>query len=206
FRLERAGLSLVTPRVTVYDANGRVVGSMVSTDPTGGDLELRLTGITPLGRYYVAVEGAGDDFRVGSHRLSIQNLPIVNTLTGAVIATSQSLVEALTLNDLHTNDSIATAQALSPLLGGLSETQSRFDYAYRGAISDGWDLDYYKVTAPAGLSGDRTLTVMAWGTGSSQLLPKVTVFDATGAVVPAEVLVREGGTITIQVTGITAGA
>src|SRR5262249_7879287 len=78
--LERAGLSLLTPRVTVYDALGRTVASAVSTDPTGGNLVLKFNGL-PLATYYVKVEGAsGDVFDVGSYRLNVQSLPVVNNL------------------------------------------------------------------------------------------------------------------------------
>ena len=38
--LERAGSSLLTPKVTLMDAAGKVVGTAASTDVNGGDLEL----------------------------------------------------------------------------------------------------------------------------------------------------------------------
>lgn len=203
-RLERAGLSLVTPRVTVYDSLGRVVGFAESVDPMGGDLELRLNGITPLGKYYVKVEGAGEDlFRVGGYKLEIQSLALVNTLWGSVLSTVNSLGQALTNNDLHTND---VPWLATNLLAGLFAPDSKFDVAYQGSVSDKWDVDYYKVQAPATGAGDNVLTVMAWGTGSSTLLPRVTVYDAAYNAVPTEVLVNEAGVVTIQAVGVTPGA
>src|SRR5262249_55074118 len=40
--LQRAGISLLTPRVKVYDSAGNVIASSVSTDPMGGDLTIQL--------------------------------------------------------------------------------------------------------------------------------------------------------------------
>ncbi|MFO0841258.1 MAG: matrixin family metalloprotease [Gemmataceae bacterium] len=203
-RLHRAGLSLVTPRLTVYDSLGRVIGAAESADPVGGNLELRLSGISPLGQYYVKVEGAGDDpFRVGAYKLEVQSLALVNALGGAVPSTVNTLGQALTNNDLHTNDSFLTA---SNLLSGLFAPDSKFDVAYRGSISDTWDVDYYQVQAPTTMSGDKVLTVMTWATGPSTLIPRVKVYDASYRWVPAEVLVNDGGVVTIQVAGVTAGA
>jgi len=200
-RLERSGLSLVTPMLTVLDASGRVVASTQSTDPTGGDLELRVNGVVPLGRYYVRVEGAGTDiFRVGSYRLTVQSLPLLNSLTNLLTSTVQQVTEPLLNDDLHLNDSFLTAS----LLPSLSATTSRFDYAYQGSIRDTWDVDYYRITVPNGVGN--VMTVMAWGVGKSQLLPHVTVYDAAHNVVKAQVLVNEQGVVTVQFVGAQAGA
>src|SRR5262249_48010435 len=66
-QLQHAGLSLLPSKVTVYDGAGRVVGSAFSTDPLGDDLTIKLGNVTPLGTYYVKVQGdSGDVFDVGS--------------------------------------------------------------------------------------------------------------------------------------------
>jgi hypothetical protein len=207
--LQRAGLSLVTPQVTVYNAAGQVVASAASTDPAGGDLTIQLSGVAPLGQYYVQVEGAGSDtsnvFRVGSYHLSIQSLPVVNQLLGGTTSTAQSVGSGLLNYDpLHLDSTILTASLLSTVQ--LFAPTSAFDYAYRASLSDGSDVDYFKVQAPQTAVGDNTLTAMAWGVGSSQLLPRVSLWDAAGKPVPAQVLVNEGGSMTIQAAGVTPSA
>src|SRR5262249_25621196 len=54
-RLQAKGLSLLTPSVTVYDSNGKVVASATSTDPTNNDLTLTFNSSKLLGTYYVKV-------------------------------------------------------------------------------------------------------------------------------------------------------
>jgi hypothetical protein len=140
---------------------------------------------------------------VGGYKLQIQSLALVNTLWGALLSTVNSVGQALTNNDLHTND---TPWLATNLLSGLFAPDSKFDVAFQGSVSDNWDVDYYKVQAPATAAGDNVLTVMAWGTGSSTLLPRVQVFDASNKAVPTEVLVNAGGVVTVQAVGVKAGA
>src|SRR5262249_45147789 len=114
--LQRAGISLLTPRVKVYDSAGNLIASAVSTDPIGGGLAIPLSNVRPLGTYYVSVEGAsGDVFDVGSYHLQIRSLPLVNSLTSTLTTTTQNTTTTLLNNDLHTNDSFLTAS----LVGGL---------------------------------------------------------------------------------------
>ncbi len=199
-RLHRAGISLVTPRVTVFDSTGRVIGSTETTDPTSGDLLLRLSNIRPLALYYVRVEGVGEElFRVGSYGLTIQSLTAVNSLLGSTFATVNDLGSILTNVDLHTNDSFLTATGL---LGSLFAPDSRFDVAYHASIHNTQDVDFYRLQSPKVAVGDNVMTVMVWGTGTSELLPKVSVFDAARNPVEAEVLVNDGGILTVQVIGV----
>lgn len=203
-RLERAGLSLVTPRVTVFDGSGRVLASVQSLDPLGEDLTLQLDRVAPLARLYVQIEGVGEElFRVGGYRLSLRSLPLVNSLSSNLLSTVNSLGESLTRNDLHTNDSFLTA---TNLLGSLFAPTTTFDVAYHASISDKWDRDYYQVQAPATAAGDNVLSVMAWGTGRSAVLPQLTLFDASRNPIPVEVLVNSAGVVAIQAVGVTPGA
>ena len=46
-----------------------------------------------------------------------------------------------------------------------TKVDSRFDYAFKGSISDSRDVDFYKITAPQNTSGAETvMSVMVWGT------------------------------------------
>ena len=65
-RLQAAGLSLLVPRVTVYDSAGQVVASALSADPTSNDLSLQFAPPLLGGTYYVKVDRAtADVFGIG---------------------------------------------------------------------------------------------------------------------------------------------
>jgi hypothetical protein len=106
--------------------------------------------------------------------------------------------------DLHTNDSILTATLLPQLFAG---TTSRYDYAFRGSISDAWDVDYYRVKAPVAPAGtSNVMTVMGWGLKLGELEPRVNVYNAAGNLVATQVLVNEAGSFTIQMPNAVSGA
>lgn len=203
-RLQTRGVSLLAPKLTVYDAAGKVVGTATSPGPNGGDLEVRLPRLQLLGKYTVKVEAAADDvFGIGSYVLKVDSLPgvtgVVQSL-GGVVGDVTTLLNV----DLHTNDSILTASLLPQLFASAG---SRFDYAFRGSISDGWDVDYYKVKAPQAAPGTATvMTVMAWGLTEGGPAPRAAVYDAAGRPIAAQVLVNEGGSYTVQVPNAVPGA
>jgi hypothetical protein len=201
--LQRAGVSLLTPRVTVYNSDGQVVGTAVSTDPLGSDLTIQVNGVVPLANYYVEVQGAsGTAFDVGSYGLQIYSLPLLNGLTSFLTGTlgtaTQSVVELLPLNS-----TFATAWTTDPLLAGPA---NQVDYSFRGTLLLSGQAGYFLVQAPAASTGDNVMTVMSWASAGSQLLPQVTVYNAQQQVVPSQVLVNEGGAVAVQVTGVTPGA
>ncbi len=107
-------------------------------------------------------------------------------------------------NDLHTDDTMLTALNLRQLV---FSTDTRFDYAFTGSISDSRDVDFYRLTAPTPAAGQaNVLTAMVWGKEANGLLPRVTVFDGFGNEVRAEVLVNDGISYTVQVPNAVAGA
>jgi hypothetical protein len=202
--LQRAGLSTLTPRVTVYNWAGQVVGSAVSTDPLGGDLTIQVNGVIPLGTYYVEVQGAsGTAFDVGSYNLNIQSLPVVNGLLGLLGSTVSSTAQTVTQNDLELNGSFLTAQNLSFQLFGPTAPAH---LVHQASISYHGDVDYFQVQAPPASTGDTVLTVVIWPTGSSTLLPTLSLYDANENQLNADILSNEGGALTLQVTGVTPGA
>ncbi len=211
-QLHVSDLSLLTARVTVYDAAGRVVGSAAAADPRSGNLDVLISNARPLSTYFIAVEGArGDVFGIGSYSLQVAQFPPVSSLLGGLTDLVGTLtapaVQLLANNDLHTNDTFLTATLLPPLT---SQADSRFDYGYRGSISDSSDRDLYRVVAPA---NSTVLTAMAWGTptpgllsGDQHLDPQIRVYDAQGRHVAAELLINDGYAYTVQVAGVQPGA
>lgn len=204
-RVQTLGLSLATPRLTVYNAAKQAVATVAVTNPNQGNLEIHLNNLSLLSTYYVKVEGARSDvFGVGGYVLKVDSLPgvtgVVSTTGGLVQDTTNTLLNV----DLHTNDSFLTSSLLAPLA---QTTDSRFDIAYKGSISDSSDVDFYKIKAPKVATGaPNVMTVMAWGLKVGGLDPKVTVYDAYQKVVPAMILVNDSNSFTLQVPNAVSGA
>ncbi len=200
--LQRAGVSLLTPRVTVYNSAGQVVGSAVSSDPLGGDLVIKIGNVVPLADYYVQVQGgSGTSFDVGSYGLQVQSLPVVNSLTNTLTTTLSSTTQSV-VNTVPLNSSFLTARSLAVRAAG---PNGHYDAGLQATLLSGYS-GYYRVTAPDASTGANVLTVMSWAVGRSQLLPRVTVYDAQQNVVTAQTLVNENGAVVLQLTGVTPGA
>src|SRR5262249_20932677 len=111
-----ANVSLVTPKVTVYDASGRVLATASTTDPQAGGVTITLAKLSLLTTYYVKVEGARNDvFDIGAYQLNVKYVPLVNSLLGTTTSLLSNTVNAvgstLMSVDLHANDAFATASS-----------------------------------------------------------------------------------------------
>ncbi len=204
--VRNAGISLLTPHATVYDAAGRIVAQAASSDPIQGGFVIHLNNVRPLSTYYIQIDGDGAGvFGIGNYALTIKELGFINNLFGAVTSTVNYSLNAinnvLISNDRHTNDSFTTATTLPAMRAG---SGSSFAASYRGSISDSFDVDYFKFQTPAGISGD-VLTAMVWGL-QNQLDSRVRVFDAQQNIVSAEIIVNEGSSYAIEITGATPQA
>jgi hypothetical protein len=210
--LQRSGLSLLTPRVNVYDANHHLVASAVSTNPTGGDLTIKVPSLLSLGTYYVQVTGATQDvFSIGSYHLNVQATPVLNNLLGLVGG-----VVGPTVNNLPVIGGVVGQVVKVPVVGGLLSaldlglgqtpgTDSYYSYTARGNIASAQQTDTYFLHAPTA-AGNSVMTVMVWGTQNGGLIPAVTVEDANLNVLPARVLVNENGIVSVQFANVTPGA
>jgi hypothetical protein len=78
-----SGLSLLTPRLTVFDALGQSVATVVTTDPLHNDLSVTLPASLPGGTFYARVEGGqAGVFGVGSYRIAVGK-PALTSLAAA---------------------------------------------------------------------------------------------------------------------------
>jgi len=196
-RLQAKGLSLLVPTLTVYNSAGRVVASATATDPLNNDLVVQLPAARPGATYLIRVGHATQDvFGVGAYRLTSDAVP----QGGAAPAPPPFTIAAA---DGHSNDTLPTA---TNLVGPPAKSDARFDAAYRGAIEDAADTDFYRVTAPAFPGpGPVNLNVIAWGLDAAPLSPRVRVFDAAGNPVAFQVLANDTGVFSLQVPGLAPG-
>ncbi|MGE3803560.1 MAG: matrixin family metalloprotease [Gemmataceae bacterium] len=188
-RLQTAGFSLLSARITVVDGAGNVLGSAESAGPLDGDLELHLTRQQGSPKqYYVKSEKArADVFGIGGYRVQID--------AGATEPADQGQGPPA---QEDRNDS---RQAATNLLARAYRVDNRFDYAVAGSLTDGNDIDFYRFKAPPLLNsqGPLVLTAVAWSTQplASENL-ELTFYDVHGNPIHAEVLTRSAGSFTLQ--------
>jgi hypothetical protein len=92
------------------------------------------------------------------------------------------------------NDTLSTATALTLSYGGI---------AFQADISTMTDVDYYKITAPAGTNGNFTVSVDA--RNLSLFDPKVSVYNASGALLGTASASTYGDVAAVNLTGLVAG-
>jgi Matrixin len=196
-RVRTAGLSSLVPSLTVFDSNGNVVGSKYGKDPLDPkDLEIKASG-KPGSRFTVRVNGAtNNEFAIGRYEISVNYRKEAEPGGSGFV------------RDGGADDTIVTAADFLP--GGQADWRaSQNRYAQNGAIESATDTDYYRLTAPAigsGTADALTVKVRAISSKAGTLIPVVSVFDAAGRPLSAQVLDSDGPSITIQIPGISRGA
>ncbi len=192
--LQAAGVSLLTARVTVTDANGNTVGTAAATDPLANNVSVPVGNYQPSATYFVRVEGSGTDvFSTGAYNLRLSYNKAVGTSNVKLGMPSPNY-------DNSTNRTLATAQALGQLASLNTPT-----FAVAGYLADPTNGDWYRVTPQSSSLAAGTLTVSVWPAQANGLLPTLKVYDAAGRPVTATVVANENGTFTVQVPNQAAG-
>ncbi|HTK76219.1 MAG TPA: matrixin family metalloprotease [Gemmataceae bacterium] len=204
-RVQTAGISLLTPKLTVYDAAGKLVASAESHDPLDDGVSVTLKHTGPGATYYFKVEGGRPDvFGVGGYRLKIDSGKVSRVLIGTLDAgygrTSLSIPES----DGHANDTLATATNLNQTK---YQSDPQFANAVTGRLEDARDVDFYTVVAPTfPTTQSRAMLVGTGCVRNSRLDPTIAVFDAAGNRVAGDVLINDDDCYLLQVPNVTAGA
>jgi hypothetical protein len=196
--LQTSGISLLDAKLTVLDAAGNVVQSTVAADPMHGNLSIRIANANAGAVYYFKVEGGSTDvFGVGNYRLAVtpDNDPSPFTL--------DQFFSYFPGGELRDHGTMQTALTLH---GAAAATNDRFDFTYYGKLGLAGDVDYYRFQSPDSGAAPQSMTVMVWGRDANGLLPAVTVFDASGNVVPATVLQNSNGTEIVQISNARSNA
>jgi hypothetical protein len=219
-RLLTAGVSLLEPRLTVFDAAGNVLGQAQSTNLLGDVLSVQLSQTSPGAVYYVRVDGAADGtFGVGRYGLAVTFDKLTTVTPAQVEAVLSGPFDTLNLGDVEGifsnpqgvlfngdgsgHSQFATAQALTTAAGYATGTH----YQAIGSLNDSQGGDFYSLTAPAGAAGtpvELTATVGRMSVHGVDSL--VQLYDAQQHQVAAPVLIDESGTYTIQAVNLTPGA
>jgi hypothetical protein len=203
--VQTSGISLLTPKLTIYDAAGNIVATVSSTDPLDNSVSVKLKSTGPGTTYYLKVEGGRPDvFGVGGYRLKIDSGKISQVLIGTLDTTYSRTSLSIPESDGHTNDTLASATNLNQ-----TKYQSipQFANAVTGRIEDASDVDFYSVVVPTfATTLPRAMQVGVGTVRNSKLDPAIAVFDAAGNRVAADVLLNDDDCYLVQVFNVTPGA
>ena len=190
-----SGISLLTARVTVYDAQGHPIASAAASDPLHNDVTVTIPSAAPGARYYAKVESAGANvFGIGAYTIA------AGTPAQARLAVFPPLSSAGPFTDGDRNHRFDQATSLEPTTPG---TDARWQYVTRDGLLNPAETDFFSVQSPSSPPG--VLVVTVWGVQPNGLTPRVTVFDAQHHRLAVQVVARDADSYTVQVPAVSAG-
>jgi hypothetical protein len=194
FRLQTAGLSLLAPELTVYDAGGNILGQAQSSSVLGDTVSVHLDGVPVNTTYYIGVSSATSGiFAIGRYGLAV-TFDATLTTTPAQIA---SMLSSSHSGDSSNNFTLGSVSALQTTAGYASNQHYEVQGGLNSAVA-------YSLQAPLG-GADLTLTVAVSVSGEGAKLPQLQVLDATQQPVATKMLVNAVGAYTIQADGLAPG-
>jgi predicted Zn-dependent protease len=219
FRVVTAGISLMEPEVTVYDASGGIIGMSAGTSALGNIVTVTIPQVTPNTLYYVKVKGAvKDDFSIGRYALAVTfnaNLKVpLDSVDGVLRGPYDSLpgtnVEdvfdnptGVQFNEDDASTTPETARVLSTTRG--YRRASRYDFV--ASLSEETGINFFQVQAPGNGSSPPAIMTLAVNMLSVHgFLPHVDILDSHQNVVATNVLVDGNGSLVIQAINLTPGA
>jgi len=216
-RLQTAGISLVQPRLSVFDGRGRLLGRMTGTAAEGDTVQFTIAETVPNRVYYLRVDAApGSTNRVGRYGLAVTfdeefepgDISIDEVLRGPYETLSASDLEELFEHpdrayyreDHGSDDSAHGADILRPSYGPTSLAR----FSATASLYPNADVDYYSVRAPhVGPRVPLTLVASVRAIGPNGVTPQIEILDRDQQPVAVEVLVNGAGVFTVQATGVT---
>ncbi len=217
-RLQTAGLSLLNPKMTIYDRSAKVVATLVGTPSLNGSvLNYTLPSSIADATYYIKVEGnSTSTFAKGRFALGVTFQRFVKPLTTSLEQVLRGPYDqwnpehldevflapssAILVNDLGQDNTFALATNLNPAPGFADRTK----YQTISSLHNTTDIDYFRFRAPA--NGATTFTFLASvrPTTANGLIPKIRLFDESNQLLPSSVLLNGNGTFTLQANGVQA--
>jgi hypothetical protein len=193
-RLKAAGISLLAPKVEVYNAAGELLASGQSADPQDNDVNVQVGSLGTGATYYVKVSSARTDaFGVGAYKLG------VDTQGGIPVTGPTTLVDTETVVN-----GVGSAVTLAPVKQLVSRPG---DYLVRSSLGSALDADVFKVRAPAATSTQPLhLVVSVGGVGAVHLNPRVDVYNASGTRLLTATASVSDNHIVVAALNVTPGA
>jgi Matrixin len=214
FQLQSAGISLLTPHLTILDSNGSVLGDAEASSDFGDTVTVHLNQSSPQSTYFIEVQGATQDvFGIGAYGLAA-TFDSANTVSAANLNTVLTgPYQTLSSNDLSallTNpDRVlfnGQAQGSVVQLNSVPGYAPNTNFQTIGSIASASDVDLYRVQTPNGQNGQGLVfTATVRSLAPNGTLPRVTILDDSQTPLPAQILANGDGTFTIQATGLKNG-
>jgi hypothetical protein len=200
FRLQTAGISLLAPSLTVYDASGNALGQAQSTNYLGGVVSIHLDAVPTNTTYYVRVQAATTDlFAVGRYGLAVTFDATLKTTPDQIAALLSNAHGGSSGDESSDHANPGTVPALRTTPGYAANQH----YETRGRLSS---TAIYSVQAPQSTSGTPlVLTVAVSASGERGVLPQLQVLDGNQQPVAARVLVSDTGGYTVQAAALAPG-
>ncbi len=213
-----SGISLLTPRLQVYDNTQQLISDVTSTSAIGDELSTTIYTSRANSDYYIKIETAATAaFNIGGYSLTVvfddlneMPLDVLRAYADGSLRklTSDQLAEVLEPDDDlyevdgNTNDNLASAEAIA--IDADFAVGAR--YELNGSISDAIDRDYYSFKSPASFAAATGfLTVSVRSTTLGGLVPNIAVTDTDGLALPSETLLNGGGDVILQVSDVQPG-
>jgi len=196
-QVKTSGLSLLVPKLSIYDSSFHPVGSVSASNPLNGDLNLTINNVGSNATYYFKVDHESNDaFSVGTYQVKITYQSLTWLLTGILSSP---------LDNTLTNTLLQTASLLLPTEA--NKTDQRFDYVHQASINILAPQHFYQFQAPSAATGGAfVMHALVWGTDSNALQPVIHIFDSQDNPVALQVLANGGGLYSIQIANGTPGA
>lgn len=215
FRLFNKSLSLVLPKVTIFDENGLTIESAFQLNHRRPEVKISFNADANMERYFVLVEGQASQkrFGVGTYALAT-TFDDVNTRTDAdlraAISSDYSMLEQSDLHkilagedffeddDNNTDDDHDNARALT----SDDKLRQKTVYRYSGSLSNAADIDFFKIETPDAVEG-RTMIIKVKSIDESGFIPKIRVYDDQDQNVSWRYLVNGEGELVVQVDQVS---
>jgi hypothetical protein len=220
FNVRSAGVSLLQPDVTIFDATQQQVAHVSSQLVGGANVTIQIPSTAPHELLFVRVTAADPGaFGIGGYSLvakfdgiNVVEQETIDSLAGGAyrnfnqedIAKFFEADENEFFNDdAHSDDSAALGTELETAPGFADGTR----YVMVASIADATDVDYYIVKSPqSGAPGAGVLTASIRSLEAGGLTPEILVFDEDLHPLSTEILVNGGGELLVQVLGTEAEA
>ncbi len=218
FRLQSAGISLLTTHLTLLDARGNVLDDTQAASDFGDTVSLHLNRVSPNQTYYLKVQGATHDvFGIGSYGLGI-TFDAKNTATPAALdSVMRGPYQALSNNDIASifqNPAVALfnhSERDGDLIAAtqLSTTPGFFQnshYETVASLSSPTDVHFYRIQRPNVRNGQGlVLTATVRAVDPNGVAPRVAIVDGNGNALDMTILANGNGTFTIQASNFKGG-
>jgi hypothetical protein len=212
FRLRSAGISLLAPRLLVYNEQRQLVREVASTSSTGDVLSIALPNVAADGKYYVQIAAATTDCRASGGYSLVVTFDDINQVAPEIIESyaDGSLrklgqgelrkifdadAEDSFYDDSHTDD--------DPLEAVTLESESEFSSPNRfetiGSITNALDQDFYRIRSPEIGTGFSVLTIAVRSLEAGTLVPRISVLDHSRHIIPSTILANGAGQLIVQI-------